>query len=161
MSFGGWSIDVSLFNWLENNLEKGKILLEIGSGQSTFALCKIWDVYSIEEDIDWIDKYHNKYIYAPIKENWYDLNIVKSNIPKSVDAILIDGPAHGDRNGFFENINIFLNLNPDILVFDDLEREIDYNCYISIVNYLKTNNINIEYDIVTVYKKFGFIKIKK
>ena len=45
--FGYWSIDESLFNWLKNNLESGKILLELGSGLTTEILCKIYDLYSV------------------------------------------------------------------------------------------------------------------
>lgn len=161
MTFGCWSIDVSLFNWMKSNVESGKDLLELGSGNSTNELCKLWNVYSIEENIDWVNRFHSRYIYAPIKENWYDLDIVKNNIPKNIDIILIDGPAHGDRNGFFDNISMFLDLNPGILVFDDVDRVSDYNCYINVVNHLKDRNINIETGIISENKKFAFIKIMK
>ena len=159
--FGYWSIDESLFNWLKNNLESGKILLELGSGLTTEILCKIYDLYSVEENIELINKYHNNYIYAPIKNNWYDLEILKNNLPLKVDAILIDGPAHGERKGFFNNIELFLNLNPSLLIFDDVERKEDYESYLSIVNYLKINKFNIETEIFSDIKKFAILKINE
>lgn len=161
MIFGEWSIDISLFNWLKSNIDSGKVLLELGSGRSTSELYKIFNVYSIEENIGWVGKYHNNYIYAPIKDNWYDLESIRNGIPKSIDAILIDGPAHGDRNGFFENIELFLDLSPEILIFDDVDRENDYNCYLNVVKYLRDKNINIQTEVISDVKKFSFIKIIK
>ena len=158
MSFGGWSIDVSLYNYIINNIEKGKILLELGSGDSTENLCEGYDIYSIEENIEWVDKFDSKYIYAPIKDNWYDLDILKEKLPKKVDAILIDGPAYGERIGFYENIELFLKLKPSILIFDDINREEDYKSYEMVFNYLK-DNYNIETEIFSDDKKFAIIKI--
>ena len=159
--FGGWSVDISLFNWIKNNIEEGKTMLEIGSGNSTYEFSKILNVYSIEENIEWVGRYHDRYIYAPIVDGWYDVNAIEKNIPKNVDIILIDGPAHGDRNGFFDNLSIFINLNPYILVFDDIERDSDNKCYINVVQYLKEIGLKIETDIISDNKKFAFIKIIK
>jgi len=160
---GIWSIEAGLFNWMRENLDKGKIILEFGSGNMTKNLCNFWNVYSIEENKDWTGKFHNQYIYAPIVDNWYDMEVLKKELPKKADLILVDGPAHGARTGFNENFEILkiIDLEADIYVFDDVERAADNKCYLEIVKILKKNGCEIETDIDKAgTKNFAYIKIK-
>lgn len=159
--FGGWSIDKSLYDWLVLNLESNKVILELGSGLSTKYLCENWKVYSVEESEDWINKSESNYIFAPIVNDYYDLKLLSDNLPVNVDCILVDGPAYGNRARFHDNINIFLNLNPSIIVFDDVDRKYDYELYIIVKDYLINNSYDIESDLVTENKQFAYIKIKR
>ena len=41
---------------------------------------KYYSVFSIEHDQSWIGKYNTHYIYAPIKNGWYDIEILKREL---------------------------------------------------------------------------------
>ena len=131
----------------------------MGSGNATEYLSKKWKMISIEEDQDWIDKFDSNYIFAPIKNDWYDIDSIVNNLPKKVDVILIDGPAHGKRIGFFENLDIFLKLRPSILIFDDVERQNDFECYKKSLDRINSEFVT-ETNIFSSSKKFAIIRIK-
>ena len=81
-----------IHEWIENNISKGSTILELGSGKGTLRLVENYTVYSIEHSKKWMDRYGSNYIYAPIKNGWYDIEAVKNGIPESYDLIIIDGP---------------------------------------------------------------------
>lgn len=144
MGFGAWSINEICFDYIREILPEGKIILELGSGYGTFMLAQHYTMYSIENYIEWIFKYDSTYIYAPIKiydsqtdhsvhefwdgstssipreRGWYDPDIVKNNLPKNYDLILIDGPNNGlfGRSGFYKYFDWFKSDVP--MVFDDV-----------------------------------------
>ena len=153
--FGNWSIDWSLFNWMLSNIPFEYKILELGSGESTQELIKKWSIISVEENIEWVGKFHQNYIHAPIVDDFYDLTKIKV---KKIDCILVDGPAHGDRKKLFNNLDFFMKMKPKILVFDDLDRSSDLECYNDILNKLSKLN-QVESDIIKENKNFGFIKI--
>lgn len=159
-NWGVWSIEEVLFDWLKSNLKSGETLVEIGSGEASLPLSKIYKLYSIEENIDWVNKFHDNYIYAPIVDSWYDPIKVEKSLPDEIDAVLIDGPAHGERILFLNHIKLFLDRKTKLLIFDDVNRREDFLGYESVVVFLQKNGYNIEYDIITNNKQFAFIKIK-
>ena len=135
--FGGWSMEKSCFDYIRQLLPEGKTILEFGSGYITGELSKYYTMYSVENYEEWVDRYDSTYIYAPIKfydgtfitpsipENlgWYNPDIVKENLPKKYDLILIDGP-NGERygrGGFYKYLDWFNTAVP--IVFDDVNRE--------------------------------------
>ena len=136
-NFGGWSMEKSCFDYIRQLLPEGKTILEFGSGYVTGELSKYYTMYSVENYEEWVDRYDSTYIYAPIKfydetfitpsipENlgWYNPDIVKVNLPKKYDLILVDGP-NGERygrGGFYKYLKWF---NTDVpIVFDDVNRE--------------------------------------
>ncbi|MFW5847391.1 MAG: hypothetical protein ACOCVF_00530 [bacterium] len=133
--FGGWAIDVECYEKILEILPKGKTILEFGSGYVTNKLAEDYIMYSIEHNIDWINKYNSTYIYSPIIEdsnkpiiNWYDPKILKNKLPKHYDLILIDGPVGGltknglTRDGFRRNKHLF-NLDNIFIIFDDVYRK--------------------------------------
>ena len=136
--FGGWSINKECFNKILEILPKGSIILEFGSGYGSSELSKYYEVYSIEHDDEWLNKYDVNYIYAPLKPikedstiNWYDVEVLKKILPQKYHLILVDGPPKptskngNGRMGFIYNLNLF-NLENVIIIFDDVERECDY-----------------------------------
>tara|TARA_R100000900_G_scaffold133531_1_gene110306 strand:+ start:15847 stop:16326 length:480 start_codon:yes stop_codon:yes gene_type:complete len=122
-----WSMNEEAMNFILQKLsKKKKTILEIGSGRSTEKLSKFFTVTSIEENINWVGKYNAEYIYAPIKNNWYDIDVLKENnlSKKKFDIIIIDGPAYGKRMGFLKNLNFF-DIKNSIIIVDDIERKED------------------------------------
>ncbi len=135
--FGGWSMEKSCYDYIRQLLSKGKTILEFGSGFVTGELSKYYTMYSVENYEEWVNRYDSTYIYAPIKfydetfitpnipENlgWYNPDIVKENLPKKYDLILVDGP-NGERygrGGFYKYLDLF---NTDVpIIFDDVNRE--------------------------------------
>lgn len=167
-NFGGWAIDKECFNKIIELLPAGSTILEFGSGSGSDELSKYYKVYSVEHDMNWLNKYNTNYIYAPLKKikeneliNWYDVDILKQKLPKSYDLILIDGPPgnssrnHDGRMGFIYNLDLF-NLDDVIVIFDDLHRKIDY--YNMMLFIKKTNR---KYEIFNSGsdkpKKFGVV----
>lgn len=139
--FGGWAIQESCYNFIRKILPEGSKILELGSGIGTYHLSKHYTMYSIENYIEWVDKYESEYIHAPIKYytteytapdlpgehskpqiGWYDTFFLEGKMPESYDLILVDGPngTYG-RGGFLKHMDLF-NTNVPI-IFDDVNRE--------------------------------------
>ena len=135
-NLNSWAISEELYEWIKNNLEHGKTILEFGSGKGTIELTKHWTVYSVEQDLKWIGLApDSNYIHAPLKAKWYDTDIVFSNIPKKYDLILVDGPKGAKyRAGIDEHWDKF-NTNVPLL-FDDTHRKKDRNHAINVANLL-------------------------
>lgn len=138
MKWGGWSIDKNLFEKITKLLPYNSIILEFGSGFGSGELSKYYTVYSIEHDEKWLNKYPVNYIYAPLKPleinnniNWYNVDILKKEIPDNYNLILVDGPPKSSskyedgRMGFYYNLGLF-NLDNVILIFDDVERNKEF-----------------------------------
>lgn len=129
-SFGGWSISLELFQYIRTKLQPGNTILELGSGQATEELAKFYTMYSIEHNVEWLNKYKTNYIYAPIQHysnyNWYDTKAIKQQMPIHYDLILIDGPPGNiGRIGFFYNLELFKTNVP--IIFDDVNRLPEYD----------------------------------
>lgn len=135
---GGWAIDVECFEKILEILPKGKTILELGSGAGSGELSKYYNVYSIEHDPRWLNKYKTNYIHAPLSPiirddsyiMWYDPEKLKGKLPQEYDMIIIDGPQGGlspkrnSREGFLIHMDLF-NTKNKILIFDDVNREED------------------------------------
>lgn len=151
-NFGGIAISRELFNYIRNNLEDGKTILELGSGWGTGQLAKHYKVYSIEHDPGWLNKYGSHYIYAPIKDGWYDVEVLMRELPEHYDLILVDGPPGTiGRQGFFTNLHLFKSDVP--IIFDDVDRKPELQLMQNTANIL-----NRSYKIfASRNKKFGVL----
>ena len=144
--FGGWSISQELFNWILENLPEGKTILELGSGSGTVELTHHYNVYSIEHNEKWVGRAEKStYIHAPIVEyngySWYDVEIVREQLPKEYDLILVDGPPGAiGRKGFLKNIHLF---NTDVpIIIDDSNRREEAEMTGSLVNKLRKRAVH-------------------
>ena len=160
----GWSIGKELFLKLTDILPIGSTILELGSGNGTGKLIKLYNVISIEENEQYCDVYNSVYIHVPVvpvlgmyelfpnDTIWYDNNILEQQLKEVTyyDCILIDGPK-GYRGGFYYNRNLF-NLNT-LIIFDDVHDIFHYTLMTLI-----SKEINRPF---TIYnddmKKFGII----
>lgn len=100
-NLNNFAISQEMFQWIRENLEDGSTILEFGSGTGTVELTKYYTVYSVEQNLSWVNHApDSNYIYAPIVNGWYNSEIVFGNIPKQYDLLLVDGPAGtGNREG--------------------------------------------------------------
>ena len=167
-NFGGWAIDVECYNKIKEILPKGSTILEFGSGTGTAELIKDYEVYSVEHDINWVNKNGSKYIYAPLKATlnaldvlWYDTYALKQKLPEKYDLILVDGPPstvnnRRSREGFYWNLDLF-NLDDVIIIFDDIQREHDMNNMLLVANKLGRTYEIFESGEGSLKKKFGVI----
>ena len=123
MGFGGWAISQELFDWLDANVKHGSTILELGSGKGTAELVKLWEVYSVEHDLEWVGKVKGShYLHAPLVDGWYHPNKVNSLIKQiDCDVVIIDGPPSAQgRGNFIRHMGLF---NPAVpWVFDDMHR---------------------------------------
>lgn len=90
----GMSIEANLINYLKRH-PKGK-LLEFGSGDGTETLASIgYEVYSVEQDKEFLSPESVLACYAPIEGSWYKHSLVEEFVrehhPYSV--CLVDGPC--------------------------------------------------------------------
>jgi hypothetical protein len=125
-SFGGWAISRKLFEWILNHLPKGSTILELGSGNGTKELVKFYNVYSVEHNIEWVNLVpESTYIYAPLINGWYDVEILKQELPTHYDLLLIDGPIGKNRVNIINHYKMFKTDIP--IIIDDTNREDDNN----------------------------------
>ncbi len=124
--FGFASISKSTFEWITKKFPDGSTMLEFGSGNATSEFVKHYKVYSIEHNEYFVGQHPTNYIHAPIKDygeySWYDIDIIKAEMPKKYDFMLVDGPPKKiGREGFLHNIDMFDTSVP--MIFDDVNRE--------------------------------------
>ncbi len=169
MTFGHWSIDEACFNKILEILPKNKTILEFGSGYGSSQLAKFYTVYSVEHDKQWLKYDKVKYIFAPLIQyneiNWYDTDILKKAIPDKYDLIIIDGPPESTspqkngRLGFYYNLHLF-NLDNTIIIFDDVERDIDFKHMQLVAKKLNKKYEVFDGNCVKKHKKFGIVSNK-
>lgn len=128
---GNWSITHEVYNEILSCLEEGKTILELGSGKATELLSKRYNIYSIEQNIKYVGANNKKenYIYAPIKDGWYDLDFNK--LPKKYDLLLIDGPIGSNRKNIIPHLEKF-NIKDTIIIVDDINRQEDMSIAVKI-----------------------------
>ena len=115
-----------IHEWVNDNLPNGSTILELGSGKGTARLVENYTVYSIEHSKKWLNRYGSNYIYAPIKNGWYDISAIKKGMPSHYDLLIVDGPPRKidghkiGRRHLFDHLDLF-NTNVPIIV-DDSDR---------------------------------------
>ncbi len=113
-------------------LDRGAIILEMGSGDGTKTLIQHgFEVVSIEHDEAWVELHPGTCIHAPIvptpaataaaESGWYSLDSEDPRLPKEIDLLLIDGPPGWiGRSGILDH-PFLLERSKHILV-DDTDR---------------------------------------
>jgi len=138
-NLGLWPIGPRLFFYLISSVPPGQTILEIGAGTGTIELSKLYKVYSIESNHEYIGLSKTAtYIYAPLKDGWYDMDIVSKQLSDiNYSAIIVDGPnrQEGNRQGFLDNLQLF-DTNGYIF-FDDINSESIFNIYNNLSNKLQ------------------------
>lgn len=109
------------FKWILEHIPKGSTIVELGSGTGTKELCKHYTVYSVEDNLKWVNYVNeSNYIHAPLisygDHMWFNESIIKERLPSDYSFLLIDGP-HAHRVGFHKHINLFNQTIP--WIFDD------------------------------------------
>lgn len=122
--FGEWYIDIEVFIWIFLRLPNGSTILELGSGRGTGSLARLYKMYSIENEEQFLNKQNTTYIHAPYKEYkpdtlWYDIQAIKDGVPKNYDLLLIDGPSSSVRPNMLDHLELFDLTKP--IVIDDLQ----------------------------------------
>ena len=125
MTFGSMEFSTEFFESFKNHVPHGSSILEFGSGSSTKKLVDAgYRVFSIEENLEFVDKYGSEYLYAPIVDDWYDVSAVRKFLSdKKYSAVIIDGPAYGDRFKILEHLGE-IDISGWVFV-DDIDRSND------------------------------------
>ena len=124
-----WAIGGGIRSAISQLVEDGAVIVELGSGYGTKKLVQRYTVWSIENDEKWVGFCEGaNYIHAPIIPDpdreilWYDSSILKANLPKAYDLILVDGPpGKFGREGLLSNFNLFRTDVP--IIIDDTIRD--------------------------------------
>lgn len=130
MAKSHFPIDLGVLAAVKQLIPPGSTILELGSGEGTNMLTDEYTVYSIEDDIDWVGYCaESTYIHCPLVEleyngsitSWYDADILRENLPKDYELILVDGPSgKSGRHGLLANISLFKHDVP--IIIDDTIR---------------------------------------
>jgi hypothetical protein len=84
-----------------------------------------FELLSIEENAYYMNFCHPNYCLAEIKDEWYDAETVKDRIKgETFDAMIIDGPAAGQRSKILDHNFIDFDM-PKFIIVDDIDREKD------------------------------------
>jgi hypothetical protein len=125
-ALGAWAIEKKMLKFIKDHFDKGKSILEFGSGNGTEALLHSYPVTSIEHDSQYAQNrgVNHTCLLAPIENGWYRRDVVKSALERSYDLILVDGPTEPLRKGILDNLDLFVG-NCAAIIFDDVHREGD------------------------------------
>ena len=132
-----WMMPDEIFSWLEENVEQGMVVLELGSGHGSMRLAERFELVSIEHDPEWLGLAESKYVYAEIQENavsckynqqgWYNSQpIIEIMKAIQISVFIIDGPP-GDigRHGV---LSIIEELPKNaIFIIDDVHRDDEFD----------------------------------
>lgn len=137
IEWGGSGIEKIVFDRICELLPNGGHILELGSGKvSTGAFCTRFEVTSVDDNILYLGIYPATYIFAPIVDGWYDVEMLYSALPRDYDLIFVDGPAgSGNRDGFLHNLALFKLDVP--IVFHDTHRQPEHELCEAVAKVLK------------------------
>lgn len=129
MEFGGSGLTREAFNWIAANIPAGSFVVETGSGHvSTNYLSRRYWLASIEHDLRFVNIYPSHYIYAPLRDGWYDPDWIRDGLVHSrfrgreVALLIVDGPIGSEpRAGILRHPDLFTFRSP--MLIDDTGRE--------------------------------------
>jgi len=107
--FGGKHLEKTVFDYIRQTIPDRSTILELGSGWVTGQLAQYYTMYSIEESERWLYLYDSHYVYAPLRDGWYDIDVLSRELPKiSYDCVIVDGPFRKrHRRGLLDHIHLF------------------------------------------------------
>ena len=125
MTWGGWSIEREVFDFMVETLPRDALVVELGSGAASIELAKQFRLVSYEHDLQFVANAQpprwNIHHAQLVSDGWYDSSVVAATIPKSYSALLIDGPPTGARRlKMLNHLDLF-----DweaLVIIDDLHR---------------------------------------
>lgn len=109
---GGWGLHEKQLRLMSGDLKNTKTLVEFGSGASTQFYNDFMNEYDIDIDVTTFDNdpnyaYKGKYdrgslnlSIVSVVDGFYD--ITESNLPDSIDMVILDGPNGIGRSKAFE-----------------------------------------------------------
>ena len=123
MFWGGSGIEKVVFDYIRANIKVGSVVVELGAGLvSTKCLSEYYDLYSVEHQRQYINLFwKSNYIFAPLVNDWYDIEILEKELPKRElqELILIDG---ANRKGILDHLDLF-NPKAMYLIHDTYRNE--------------------------------------
>ena len=144
-SDGAWVLSESTREMIRSRIPSGGTILEFGSGKGTALLSKDFRVTAIEHDADYVEIGDFRTIHAPIVHNatseslgefgWYNADIIKQEIDKRYDLIIIDGPPGSiGRSGILEHP--YLLQKSGAILVDDVQRIPEHNLALELASLL-------------------------
>tara|TARA_R100000808_G_scaffold18910_1_gene41298 strand:+ start:4257 stop:4748 length:492 start_codon:yes stop_codon:yes gene_type:complete len=120
-NLNGMALSIESHQWIHKNIKKESTIIELGAGYGTKELAKFYNVYAVEDDKRFIGlSAEVKYIHAPLKNDWFDIEAVKAGLPEKYDLLIIDGPGgnKSNRNLIFDFYDEIFLQNIPILIDD-------------------------------------------
>lgn len=167
-----WMLPKEAFGWITTNIRDGEIIVEFGSGHGSIELSKQYSLTSVEHNKSWLNISQGTYIFSEIAPNpistnlgqlgWYQIDILKQNLPPKPCLIIIDGPPGSiGRHGVLNLID-YLSTAKFILV-DDIDRETESDLLESLHSQLKcqiSTNTSSKLRANGTVRKFAILKME-
>jgi hypothetical protein len=125
--FGGSGMVKECYEWITDNIEEGKTILEIGAGRvSTYYLSRKWNLYSIETDKQWVDWYKEaNYIYCAEENEKEYMDCIQMQLPPDYDLLIIDGYLFDSRDKVIKYHEMFRIKDIPVIVDDTYRQDGD------------------------------------
>jgi len=109
VGFGGKHLEHAVFDCIRTHVPHGSHVLELGSGWVTGQLAQYYHMHSVEENERWLHIYDSHYIYAPLRDGWYDVDVLAHELPTiSYACVIVDGPFRKrHRYRLLDHIHLF------------------------------------------------------
>lgn len=135
-----WAMKPILFQVICALIPENSRVLELGSGLGTAYLAERYDVFSVEHNKEYVDKYASTYIHAYLNDRWYDIAALEQYLPRDYDLLLVDGPPGTNmRPSFLEHLDLF-RLDC-IIIVDDIHRDLDEQMFLELCDRLKRPHV--------------------
>lgn len=80
-----WAMCKEALDIIKSHIKPNDVVIELGSGKSTSEFPEICDLYSFENNSEYLTPFST---YSS-KDNWYDI----ADFPKKIDILIVDGPC--------------------------------------------------------------------
>jgi hypothetical protein len=156
----GWMLTPEVMSWIDENIQPDSVILEFGSGHGSIKIAEKYKLWSIEHDSTWIGVSNSIYIEAKIIANpisdkygergWYDFESL-SEVPDSVELIIIDGPPGKiGRSGILHYLEELptcrwiliddTDRNPEAILANELIKRLLVQSTVEIISELRRSN---------------------
>lgn len=133
-----WKLPTEALEWLRFRIGTYHVV-ELGSGEGSPVLSALCEkLVSVEHDSAWALSCETPVIFAPIVDGWYCRKTLAEQLPKRIDALIVDGPPGAiGRYPLLQNLDLFPESVP--MLIDDVHRPAERELALAISQKRKCN----------------------
>lgn len=153
-----WMLPDEAVEFISRRVKPHWTIVELGSGKGSKALANLVPqgrLFSVEHDPTWVGVCGSStYIHAPIRNGWYDADILREQLPPRYDCIVVDGPPGGiGRMGFLKNLELFRDVP---IIVDDAHRKPEFELAVAVAG-ARNKSMSIHYVNRRAFASLGWV----